>query len=181
MSRKVKEMVEKELHGRYASLESALVVDVSKLSGVQANTLRGKLRSHGVEMHVVKNRATRRALSESKIKTVGAKLTGPCALVTGGSSVIEVAKELMALLKDYPAIILKGGVVDGAPDYLPVEKVAAMRSRIEILGDVAALISGPGRRLAGCLASPGGRVAGCLKAIVDKGEKAAPALEPVNA
>lgn len=171
MSRKVKEMVETEIGNRYAKLESALVVDVSKLTGVQANTLRGKLRGHGIEMHVVKNRATKRALASSALKSVGNSLAGPCALVTGGSSIVEVAKELVALAKDYPEIVLKGGVVEGTADFLAVDKVAAMRSRMEVLGDVAGMIAGPGRRLAACLGSSGGRLAGCVKAIVEKLEK----------
>lgn len=168
MSRKIKLQVEQEIGSRYGTLESALVVDVSKLTGVEANTLRGKLRGRGIEMHVVKNRATKRALSASALKSLGANLAGPCAVVTGGPSIIETAKELVALAKDYPNIVLKGGVVDGAPDYLAVDKVAAMRSRLEIIGDVVALIAGPGRRLAACLRSPGGKVAGCVKTIADK-------------
>jgi hypothetical protein len=46
-----------------------------------------------------------------------------------------------------------------------------MRGRLEVLGDVAAAMVAPGRRLAGCLRSSGGRLAGCLKAVVEKLEK----------
>lgn len=170
MSRKVKELLESELRKKYGTLDGALVVDVSKLTGVQANQFRGKLHAKGIEMHVVKNRATRRALAESPLAAIGKSLAGPCALVTGRPSLIELAKEMVDLVKEYPALVLKGGVVEGQPEYLPVETVAKMRGRLEVLGDVAAMIAGPGRRLAACLRGPGGRLAGCLKAIADKPE-----------
>lgn len=168
MSRKVKETLEKELQARYGRLDGALVMDVSRLTGVQANQVRGRLRSKGIEVHVVKNRSARRALAAAPLASVGKSLSGPCALVTGGKSVIDTAKDLLDLVKDYPQIVLKGGVVEASPDFLPVETVAKMRGRKELLGDVAAAIAAPGRRLAGCLKSGGGRVAGCLKAIADK-------------
>src|SRR5436190_7641225 len=99
MSRKVKELLESELRQRYSKLDSALVVDVSKLTGVQANQFRGKLHSKGIELHVVKNRAAKRALADSPIAVIGKSLSGPCALVTGKPAVIELAKELVELVK----------------------------------------------------------------------------------
>src|SRR4051812_35553636 len=102
MSRKVKELLEGEIHKRYNALDSALVVDVSKLTGVQANQFRGRLHSKGIELHVVKNRSAKRALSQSALAPVGKSLSGPCALVTGGPSIIELAKELVEMLKEYP-------------------------------------------------------------------------------
>jgi len=172
MSRKVKQLVESELKVRYGGFESALVVDISRLTGVQANRLRGTLREKGIEMHVVKNRAMRRALADSGLGPVGKALTGPCALVTGGQTIIHVAKQFVEMLKEYPAIVLKGGLVEGDATVMPVETVATLRTRLEIIGDVVAAITGPGRRLAGCLAGSGGRVAGCLKAVADRGESA---------
>lgn len=171
MSRKVKEMIERDLKSAYAGTDSALVVDVSKLSGIQANTLRGKLRAKGIRLQVVPNRLAKRVLGSTAIGPVGGNLKGPCALLTGGASIIEVAKDLVELAKDYPQIVLKGGVVDGEPDYLTVEDVAKRRSRLEILGDVVAAAVAPGRKLAGCLGSPGGKLAGCVKAMIEKLEK----------
>jgi large subunit ribosomal protein L10 len=170
MSRKIKELVERELKGRYHELNGALVLDVSRLTGVEANAFRGKLRAKGVEMHVVKNRAARRVLADSALSPVGKSLSGPCALITG-ASLVEVAKGLLELVKDYPAIVLKGGVIDGEPDFLTIEDISKRRTRLEIIAEAAAAAVAPGRRLAGCLRSPGGRLAGCLKALVVRLEK----------
>ncbi|MCH7704661.1 MAG: hypothetical protein IIB61_06085 [Planctomycetes bacterium] len=43
-----------------------------------------------------------------------------------------------------------------------------MKGRLELLGDVAGLITSPARALAGCLGSPQAKIAGCLEAMVDK-------------
>jgi len=171
MSRKLKERIEGELQSRYEPLEGALVVDMSKLTGVQANAMRGRLRSKGIELHVVKNRLARRVLKSSKLEPLNPALAGPCAVVTSKSSLIEVAKELVDLLKEYPEIVLKGGVVDGEPDFLPIEQVAKRRTRLEIIGDALAAAVAPGRRLTGALRSPGAKLAGCVKAIAEKLEK----------
>lgn len=171
MSRKIKEIIEGELSRRFKAVESGLLVDVSKLTGVQANVLRGKLRAKGIQMHVVKNRLAKRVLGSSKMSAINQGLTGPCAVVTGGSSMIEVARELVDLVKEFPTIVLKGGVVDGEPDYLTVEDVSKRRSRLQVIGDVLAAAAAPGRKLSGAMRSPGGKLAGCIQAIVDKLEK----------
>ncbi|MCK6483514.1 MAG: 50S ribosomal protein L10 [Phycisphaerae bacterium] len=171
MSRQVREMMESELRAWYAGVQSALVLDVSKLDGVQANQVRGKLRQSGYTLHVVKNRTARRVFAGSPLEPVGKALKGPCALLTGGSTIVEAAKALMTLVKDYPGVVLKGGLVEGVSECLPVEEVARMRTRLEVIGDIAAAMRGPSSRLSACMGSPAGKIAGCVKGIVKRLEK----------
>ncbi|MEE8170211.1 MAG: 50S ribosomal protein L10 [Phycisphaerae bacterium] len=171
MSRKLKELMGREFATRYCELNGALLIDVSGLSGNDANAFRGRLRRQGVEVHVVQNRLTRRALADTPLAPIGKELHGPCAVVTAEASMIDVAKELVELVKEYPALVLKGGMLDGEPDYLAVEDLAKMRSRLELIGDIAAATLSPGRKLAGCLIGAGGRIAGCLKSMVDTLER----------
>lgn len=86
-------------------------------------------------------------------------------MVTGGESAIDAAKALVVLQKTYPEIELKLGMMEGDPELIEVEKLAKMKNRVELLGELAGQLLGPGARLAGCLAGPGGRIAGCVKAI----------------
>lgn len=177
MSKPVKDLITKEYHERYAELDSACVISVIGLDGIAANRLRGELASKKIRLQVVKNSLARRAFSEGALAPLGNALDGPCALVTGGESIIDVAKTLIEIKKSYPLVDLKVGILGGDPDLIPIERLAQMKSRQELLGEIAMLISSPGRRLAGCLQGPGGRIAGCLKAIADKEEsgEAAPA------
>jgi ribosomal protein L10 len=134
------------------------------------NTLRGALSQKDVEVHVVKNRAIKRVLAGTALESLGQELTGPCAFVTGGSSAIDVAKELLVFAKEYPALELRYGVVSGDPEVCSIEEISKRKSLGELQGEVVMLAISPGRRIAGCL-NIGGKIAGCVKAIVDKLEK----------
>ncbi|MBN2563267.1 MAG: 50S ribosomal protein L10 [Phycisphaerae bacterium] len=170
MSRRVKESVEKELAKRYRDLESVMVVSVHGLSGTAVNEVRGELRKKDIEVHVVKNRAAKRVLAGTVLEPLGSFLEGPCAFVTGGPSPVDAAKELMRLTKDYPALELKFGLVEGEPEILSVDQVSKRKGRTELQGEIVMLAISPARRIAGCL-NVGGKVAGCLKAIVEKLER----------
>lgn len=168
MSKAVKDLITGEYKTRYDGVDSACVVSVIGLDAVSTNRLRGDLLDKGVRLHVVKNSLARRAFSDSALAPLGDALDGPCALVVGGESSIDIAKILFALKKTYPAIELKQGMLDGDPELIEVERLAQMKNRLETLGEVAMLITSPGRRLAGCLTTPGGLIAGCLKAMAEK-------------
>jgi large subunit ribosomal protein L10 len=171
MSKPVKDLITREYVGRYGNLSSACVVSVIGLDAISTNRLRGALRARKIEMQVLKNSLARRALADGPLAPLAGALDGPCALVVGGESLIDVAKALVEMKKTYPAIELKKGILDGDPDLLDVERLAKMKNRGELLGDLAMLIASPGRRLAGCLLGPGGRLAGCFKAMAEKEEK----------
>lgn len=170
MSRAVKEMVESELRKRYRELDSVLVVSVHGLTGVAVNELRGELGKRDIEVHVIKNRAARRVMAGTVLEPLGRALTGPCAFVTGGPGPAETAKELVRLTKEYPALELRFGLVDGEPDILSIEEVSKRLSKAEMQGQIVMLAISPARRIAGCL-NVGGKVAGCIQAIIDKLEK----------
>jgi large subunit ribosomal protein L10 len=178
MSKPVKNLVMAELVKRYAGVDSACVVELTGINGVATHKLRGSLRSKGIELHVIKNRLAKRALAETKLSPVREALEGPCALATGGSSIVDVAKELVRLRKDFPTLALKKTVVEGDTSLVDVELVAKWKGKLETQGEVAMLAASPGRRLAGCIVSPGGKIAGCVKAIVEKLEKAEAPVEP---
>ena len=170
MSREIKELVEKELEKRYAAYNSVMVVSVHGLSGTAVNEVRGELRKKDIEVHVVKNRAVKRILAGTVLEPLCSTLTGPCAFVTGGPSPVDAAKELMRLTKDYPALELRFGLVEGEPDVLSIEQISSRKSKSELHGEIVMLAVSPARRVAGCL-NVGGKIAGCIKAIVEKLEK----------
>lgn len=171
MSKPVKDILTSEYQRRYASLDSACVVSVIGLDGKSANRLRGELRAKNIRLQVIKNSLARRALAGSRLFPLAEKLSGPCALVTGGDSIIDVAKTLVALKKTYPRLELRMGILEGDPQLIDIERLSAMKGRQEVLAEIAAVLRGPGGRLAGCLVGPAGRIAGCVKAIIDKAEK----------
>jgi len=170
MSKAVKELVEKDIKARYAAVDNLLVVNVHGLTGVLANQFRGALRKKNIEVHVVKNRAAKRALADTPLAPISSLLRGPCAFVTGGTSPIETAKLLLEMSKEFTALEMRGGLLEGEDAVLSIEEISRRRGKREIQGEVVMLALSPGRRIAGCL-NAGGRIAGCIKAIADKLEK----------
>jgi len=170
MSRVVKDLVEKDLKKQYGDLSSVLVVSVHGLSGVHVNEFRGELRKKDIDVHVIKNRAVKRVLAGTALEPICSALEGPCAFVTGGESPIDAAKELLRLSKEYHALELKYGVVDGESDVLTIQDISKRKSKAELQGEIVMLAISPARNIAGCL-NVGGKIAGCVKAIIDKLEK----------
>ena len=168
MSRFVKELMTTVLKDRYAGVDSACVVDLTGLDVQTTEKVRGALREKGARLQVVKNSLACQAFADGPLGPLGAALEGPCALVVSEQSIIDAAKALAELAKEYEALTLKQAMVDGDPNLLSVAEVAKMQSKSELLGELALLLISPARRIAGCLAGPQAKVAGCLKAIADK-------------
>ncbi len=173
MSKPTKALVTGELRNRYAGHTSACVVDLTGMNVQQQEKLRKLLRKKSARVEVVKNSLAKRAFQDGPLAPLGGALEGPCAVVTAKESLIEVARTLLEAAREFKTLKLKQAIVDGDPTLLTIEAVSKLRTRAQILGEVAMLISSPGRAIAGCLKSPSSRIAGCLKAMVERGEKAA--------
>jgi large subunit ribosomal protein L10 len=167
MSKPLKSMITDELKKRYQGVNDACVVSLSGLNVEDTQTLRRDLDSKAMQVHVIRNSLARRAFAGGPLEGLAKRLVGPCALVTGGDSVIEVAKTLVHWAKSLKNIELKVASLDGDADFT-VEQVSQLKTRLEVLGDVAMLVASPGRALAGCIGSPGGKIAGCLKTLADR-------------
>ncbi len=168
MSRTVKTLITAELKERYAGLNSACVVDLAGLNVQEQEQLRKRLRGTSARLEVVKNSLAQRAFQGSALGPLGDALEGPCALVTSSDSLIEATKVLVEAAKEFPRLTLKQTIVEGDPKLLTVQAVSMMRSRTEMVGEVAMLVTSPARAIGGCLGSPALKLAGCLKAMIDK-------------
>ena len=168
MSKTIKAMVTDDLRVRYREVRSACVVDLTGLNVQEQQSLRATLRTRSGRLEVMRNSLARRAFQDGPLEPLSSTLVGPCALVTGSESVIELAKALVEAAQEFTQLKLKHAIMEGVPDLLTVEILAKMKSHRELIAEVAQLIGSPARALAGCLASPQSRIAGCLKALIEK-------------
>jgi large subunit ribosomal protein L10 len=175
MSKAVKELVQKELTKRFDGITSMAVVDFTGVDAVSTSQIRKRLVSKGMRVMVVKN-----ALAKQAFKTVGMDaavplLDGPCAIATGGDSVIEVVRELLDIGKETPELTVKAAVLEGeafGPD--SIKELSRYPTRDEAIGKLVSCVMWPGALLAGCLLSPGRKVASLVKTIQDQAEGDAP-------
>ena len=172
MSRLIKDMITDELRSRYGELDSALWIEITSVDGITTNQLRGALRAKDVRLEVVKNSLFRRAIGDGPLKPLAEALSGPAAILTGGESLIDVAKLVEEWLPKAKGIKLRGAVLEG--EWLGESRVAGlskMPTKRDLQAKVAAIIISPGGNLAAAILATGAEVAGCLKTMVDKLEK----------
>lgn len=171
MSKLIKNMLIEELRTKYSDADSACVVDLTGVTVHKTEAIRTALREKQANMRVIKNSMARKAFAGTPLELLGETLEGPCALVTCEDSIIDVAKDLVKMAKDFN-LGLKTAIMEGDPTVMTVVELSKLRSQAEVIGEVAMLLSSPGRSIAGCLQSPAGKIAGCLQAIADKDEAA---------
>jgi large subunit ribosomal protein L10 len=172
MSKPVKDLVTKEITQRFGSLDSIVVVNPIGLNAKENTMIRTALRAKKIEMEVVKNSLAKRALVGTKLEGIDKILDGSSALVTGGDSIVDCAREVMVFVKKYPKLKMVGAVVEcQVVDAKGCEVLATMPSRAELQGSVVMLAKSPGSRLASAIGAPAGRIAGCIKSLVEKLEK----------
>jgi len=172
MSKFVKDLITRELRSRYGPLDSAIWVEMIGVDGIMTNEFRRELRRAGMRLEVIRNSLFKRAVADRPLGKLAQALEGPAALITGGDSIVDVARFLEEWLPKIKGLKVRGAVLEG--EYLD-ERAAASLSKLPTKRDLRArLVSSllaPGGQLAGALLSAHRRVAGCLHTLIDKLEK----------
>jgi large subunit ribosomal protein L10 len=87
---------------------------------------------------VVKNTLTKIAAKQAGVEGFDDLLTGPTAIAFINGDLVEAAKGLRDFAKANPALVVKGGYVDGAPmGAAEIAKLADLESREVLLGKLA--------------------------------------------
>lgn len=164
MSKHVKKLMMDEMRQAFAGVRDLLVVDLKGVDAISDNAMRLKLREKEIHLRVVRNSLARKVFTEAGITGVCDYFEGPSAIVWGGPSVVDLAKEIAEWADKVEPLNIKGGVSDGetisAADVVALSK---MPSREEMLGMIVGQVLSPGARLCGLILSPGGRLASQLK------------------
>lgn len=171
MSKRIKNLIEKELGSKFKNIEGCAVLNPLGLDGIKTNKIRRELNKNGMKMTVVRNSLVRRATGESKLKGFEKLLNGASAVVYGEKvEASAIARVLVDLKKDndkleFRGVFFDGEVFDGDKG---VKLVSSFPTRTEAIGQVIGALLGPAQQIAGAL-NQGGMVAGLVKAIEDKG------------
>jgi len=175
MSKYVKGLLEDELKRKFEDVSDFVVLDFKGISGTDNNEMRGALKEKGIGFTLVRNSMMRRAMESLDRVNAGELFAeGPSAVVFGGDSVVDVAKEMSDWIKKFDCVEFKGAFVDGTPvDAAGAKSLSKMKSRVELQGEVVTLAQSPGANLAGAIGGPAGAIAGCIKSLIEKLEDAA--------
>lgn len=173
MSKTVKDMIINDYRGRLGEIEDAMVISLRGLDANSNNTLRNGLRKKDIHITVIRNKLFLQAFEGTNLTSLAPILAGSNAVAYGAESVVEVAREIVDLVKKYPDIELRGAVLDGQlfEGEAGVKALSKFPTRDEAIAQDVALILSPGRKLLGSIKGPGGRLLGIVKAIEEKLEK----------
>ncbi len=137
MARAEKAAAVAEIVDSFNDAAGAVLTEYRGLTVKQLQDLRRSLRGHA-DYAVVKNTLAKLAATEAGIDGFDDLLTGPTAIAFISGDVVEAAKGLRDFAKANPALVIKGGVLDGKPlDAKEVAKLADLESREVLLGKLA--------------------------------------------
>ncbi len=126
-----------ELAEAFRSASAAVLTEYRGLTVKQISDLRVALGA-GTSYAVVKNTLTKIAATDAGIEGLHELLSGPTAVAFINGEPVEAAKALRDFAKAHPALVVKGGVMDGKPlSVEEVRKLADLESREVLLAKMA--------------------------------------------
>jgi large subunit ribosomal protein L10 len=150
------------------------------LTVAQLTQLRRSL-GEGSSYAVVKNTLTKRAADSVGYSDLAPLLNGPTAIAFIEGDPVMAAKAIRDFAKANPALIVKGGVVEGRTvDAREVTRLADVESREVLLAKLAGAMKGNLTKAAGLFQAPLSQMARLAEALKEKkpaGDEVAPAAE----
>ena len=126
-----------ELVESFQESAGAVLTEYRGLTVKQLQELRRAL-GDNASYAVVKNTLTQIAANEAGIDGFDALLTGPTAIAFINGDVVEAAKGLRDFARTNPALVVKGGILDGnLLDAKEIARLADLESREVLLGRLA--------------------------------------------
>ncbi len=172
MSKPIKNLIVESYKKRFESLGGAVLVDVRGVTSNQNNKFRHDLAQKQIKVTVVKNSLAKQAFKGTDLVPIGDLLEGSSAMVypVGDDvTVVNVARELVALVKEIPTITFKGAYMEGitfGADQL--DALSKYPTKEEAQATVVQILLTPGKNLVGAVVSPGKKIASILKTVQEK-------------
>ena len=137
MARPDKAAAVAELTEKFRSSGAAVLTEYRGLTVAQLKALRTALRGNA-DYAVVKNTLTAIAAKDAGLEEFADALKGPSAIAFVTGDPVATAKSLRDFAKANPALVVKGGVLDGRPlTAADVTKLADLESREVLLAKAA--------------------------------------------
>lgn len=144
MNREEKQQAVTQLSDTLKDVSLVVATDYRGLTVEEITRLRNELRSVSSEYKVVKNTLLKRATEGTPIEPLHEHLTGPTAILVSPEDPVGPVKVLVKYLKDYSALSIKGGVLEGkALSADETKELSTLPGRQELLSKVLSLCVSP--------------------------------------
>lgn len=173
MSKAVKEMMMRDYKARMGDAKDAMVISIRGVKGTATTKIRNDLAKKKIKVTVVRNALARKTFAGTALEPLAQFLEGSSAIAYGGSSVVEMAREIVAMIEKNPLLELRAATLDGQifKGKAGVTELSKFPTKDEAIGQVVTLVVSPGKKLLAQIAGPASTVAGLVKAIETKLEK----------
>jgi large subunit ribosomal protein L10 len=158
-----------ELKERIQGSDALLLTEYRGLTVSDITELRRSLAEGGARFAVVKNTLMQRAAADASIDELQGLLEGPTAVAFVSGDPVAAAKKVVDAAKKFPALILKGGYMDGRVLSADEAKsLADLESREVMLSKIAGLLKGEMSRAAAMFVAAQSRFLSLLEAYKEK-------------
>lgn len=147
---------------------AALVTEYRGLSMTQLTTLRRALGPQ-TTYRVAKNTLITRAARDAGVQGMDELFIGPTAIAFVHGEPVTAARALRDFAREHPALVIKGGYLEGRPlSVAEVAQIADLDSREVLLAKLAGAMKGTLAKAARLFAEPAAQVARLASALRDK-------------
>ncbi len=171
-----------EVRERLSNATASVVTEYRGLTVAELAELRATLAAAGGDFKIFKNTLVRLAIEGGDHQQLSELLTGPTAIAFVHGDISAAAKALRDFAKNNPALIVKGGLLEGG--LLSTNQLTALAdlpSRDVLLARLAGAIAAPMQQMAGLLQALPRNLAYGLSALLDTKQSDEPAAAPAPA
>jgi len=140
-----------EMTSQFNDSKAVLVTHYQGLTMTQLDELRSKMREHGIQFKITRNRITKLALEKTKCKELSNLFSGPTAVAFGDDAIIS-ARILSKFSKDNENLKLLGGIMgEEVLDREGVQNVANLPTLDEARAKIVGILATPASKLVSIL------------------------------
>ena len=153
-----KEYIE-NMKSQFSTSEAVIVTHYQGLTVNQLDDLRAKMREHGIQFKITKNRITKLALQKTRCKDLSNLFTGPTAVALSEDAITS-AKILTKFSKENSKLKILGGIMGtDILDVAGVQNVATLPTLDEARAKIVGILRSPAQKIASILLAPASKIA----------------------
>ena len=159
MSKEKKQVYISEMSSQLDKAEAVIVAHYQGLTVKQLDELRKKMREHGIQFKITKNRITKLPLEKTSRKDLSNLFSGPTAVAMSDDAITS-AKILTNFSKENQNLKILGGIMGkDLLDVAGVKNIATLPTLDEARAQIVGILSSPAQKIASILLAPGSKIA----------------------
>ena len=159
MNKEKKQTYIKNMTSELDKSDAVIVTHYQGLTVKQLDELRNRMREHGIQFKITKNRITKLALEKTRCKELSKLFTGPTAIALS-SDAITSAKILTNFSKENSNLKILGGIMgNDVLDVAGVQNVATLPTLDEARAKIVGILRSPAQKIASILLAPASKIA----------------------